>query len=242
MTDEAAYGARTLELLQRLAEQGAEQMTLLMRHSAREYAPGRHDLENPLTADGRRFAHDFGAGLPPGYYLRAYASPVARCEDTAELAHAAYLEAGGSGKGVRPVEGLGVFYVLDQMKMFKAMTAAADGMHTFVEAWMAGRVAPDIVLPAPLAARHLLALLVARMDDQPRQPGLDLCVSHDLTLYMMREQLLGLTRAERGEVRYLDGMVVFRVGDALHCATHDRDPVAIGHWLDQGDGVDARMG
>ena len=93
------FGVRTNALVERVRGTGVDSMTLLMRHSAREYAPGRHDLENPLTEAGRQFARDFGLRLAPELTLRAYASPVARCIDTADLIHAAQLERGGRGAG-----------------------------------------------------------------------------------------------------------------------------------------------
>ena len=240
--EEVAYGERTTALLDDLLASGVERLSLLMRHSAREYAPGRHDLENPLTEEGRSLAHAFGARLPPRLVLRAYASPVARCEDTAELIHAAHLEIGGRGRGgARPVEGLGVFYVLDQMKMFKAMSTSTEGMGAFVRAWLDGRVPEDIVLPAPLAAKSLLRMLFARLESQSAGPALDLCVTHDLTLYLMREVCLGLARETHGDVRYLDGMVLFeRDGDYL-AATHDQPPVSVRKVL-EGTPVDPRLG
>lgn len=227
----APYGERTTELVASLRARGVERFSLLMRHSAREYAPGRHDLENPLTEQGRTLARQFGLRLPPELVLRGYNSPVQRCEDTAELIHAGHLEVGGRGKGgCRPVECLGVFYVLDQMKMFKAMSVAAEGLGSFVRAWMDGAMAPDIVMPAPVAASTLLTALVTRLRTQRDGPAMDLCVSHDLTLYLMREQLLGLRR-EDADVLYLDGMAIWETDDGVHVATHDAGPRRLADWL-----------
>lgn len=241
--NQAVYGERTTRLINELFAAGVTRMSVLMRHSAREYAPGRHDLENPLTAEGRAFAHAFGARLPAELVLRAYASPVARCEDSAELIHAAHLEQGGRGRGgARPVEGLGVFYVLDQMKMFKAMSTSTEGMGSFIRAWLDGRMPADIVLPPRLAASSLLNLLFTRLQTQTASPALDLCVSHDLTLYLMRELCLGLTREATGDVLYLDGMVVFeRDGDYL-AATHDQAPRSVAKLMGLSGPVDARLG
>ncbi len=237
------HGERTTALLDDLWKQGIRRMSLLMRHSAREYAAGKHDLANPLTEEGRRLAHLFGTRLRPELAVRAYASPVARCEDTAELIHAAHLELGGRGRGgCRPVEGLGVFYVLDQMKMFRAMSTSTEGMSSFVRAWLDGQVPKDIMLPAEVAARSILTMLTTRLATQEASPALDICVSHDLTLYLMREVCLGLSRKDHGDVLYLDGMVVFeRDGDWL-AATHDQVPKSVGALLGSAAAIDARMG
>ena len=81
MTD---YGDATRELVRSVFEEGASHAALLMRHSAREFAPGRHDLENPLTDEGRELARQLGVGLPKNVLLRGYASPAERCLETAE--------------------------------------------------------------------------------------------------------------------------------------------------------------
>lgn len=222
------YGERTSALLDRLHEDGVTRISLLMRHSAREYAPGRHDLDNPLTEDGRRYAREFGTHVPAALRVRAYSSPVPRCQDTAELIHAAHLEKGGLGRGgARPVEGLGVFYVLDQMKMFKAMSTSAEGMRGLMRAWFDGRVAEDIMLPAPLAARCLLRLLITRLQGQSSDPALDLCVTHDLSLYLFREVCLGMRADTAGKVRYLDGIACFERDGEWYAATHDCKPTPL---------------
>jgi len=237
------HGERTTALIDRLWHDGVRRMSLLMRHSAREYAPGRHDLANPLTEEGRRLAHLFGSRLRPELALRAYASPVARCEDTAELIHAAHREMGGRGRGgARPVEGLGVFYVLDQMKMFKAMSTSTEGMGSFVRTWLDGQVPEDIMLPAEVAARSLLKLLTTRLISQEASPALDIGVSHDLSLYLMREVCLGLSRERHGDVLYLDAMVIFERDGDWWAATHDQAPKSVGGMLGQAAAVDARMG
>ena len=80
-----AYGDRTLAMLDSLETVGVERAALIMRHSAREYVAGRHDLANPLTDAGRAYARNFGERLGPAWALRAYSSPAGRCVETAEL-------------------------------------------------------------------------------------------------------------------------------------------------------------
>ena len=59
-----APGDATVRLLNDLFEGGVESAVVLMRHSAREFAPGRHDLANPLTEEGRELARRLGERLP----------------------------------------------------------------------------------------------------------------------------------------------------------------------------------
>ena len=127
------YGDATLEQVQAMADDGCTHMVLLMRHSAREFNPAVHDLENPLTDEGRELSQRLGRQLPKAYTLRGYASPAGRCVDTAQLCLDGHAAEGGSSTRVRPVEGLGVFYVLDQMKMYRVMRDMGSVSYTHLK-------------------------------------------------------------------------------------------------------------
>ena len=57
-------GDRVIELIEHMLSQGVRHMSVLMRHSAREFAPDFHELENPLTPEGRDLALRLGKKLP----------------------------------------------------------------------------------------------------------------------------------------------------------------------------------
>ena len=59
----------------------------------------------------------------------------------------AHGDDGGRVTRHRPIEALGVFYVLDQMRMYRAMTAAT-GQVPFLAQWFAGAVPADVMMPA----------------------------------------------------------------------------------------------
>jgi broad specificity phosphatase PhoE len=219
------YGDATVRLVESALAAGARHVGLLMRHSAREFVPGRHDLENPLTDEGRALAHRMGERLPKSLVARAYASPAERCVETAALVLGGHEAGGGRVARHRPVEGLGVFYVLDQMRMFRAMQAAA-GQVAFLERWFAGEVPADVMMPADLAARLVARIVVEKLAEPGAAPQLDVCVSHDMTLYLVRDRLLG-TAPAAGEVRFLDGLAFYDDGSGV--------------WLAAADGTRARV-
>jgi len=216
------YGDSTIALLERVLAEEADRAVALMRHSAREFAPGVHDLENPLTAEGRDLAVRLGARLPKQATLRGYASPPARCMDTAELVLAGHRDGGGPATRHRPVEGLGVFYALDQMKMWKSMSAAG-GLVPFMQHWVRGDVPRDAMMPADVAATLILRLMHARLADPVAAHQLDLCVSHDMTLYLMRAVLLD-EPADGPEVRFLDALVLYESAGDVWLTSHHGTP------------------
>lgn len=213
------YGDATVELVDRVFQEDTRHAVVLMRHSAREFAPDRHDLENPLTAHGRERARDLGGRLPKALTLRGYASPPERCMETAALILEGHARGGGPVTRHRPLEALGVFYALDQMKMWKAMNAAG-GLVPFIADWVGGRTPADVMMPAELAGRLILQVLASKLEQPVAEAQLDLCVSHDMTLYLLREVLLG-EPAHGPEVGFLDALVLYPDGDGnLWFASH----------------------
>ena len=239
----SAHGDAALAMIGELMAGGVEQAAVLLRHSARTFEPGLHDLDNQLTDEGRSLCRRFGRRLPKRLTLRAYASPAHRCMETAQLVLDAHQTEGGSVTRHRPMEALGVFYALDQMKMWKGMQAAG-GMANYLRSWTAGTLPADAMMPAKWAARLVLASIAEKLTKRDRSPAqgrspgaradsagsldprsskattpvsrpqLDLHVSHDMTLYLLRSALLG-EPVDGPPVAFLDGLLVWRAEGAL---------------------------
>ena len=201
-------GDGSVALIEKVFAGGVDHAAVLLRHSAREYNPDRHDLLNPLTDAGRGLCERFGARLDKSLTLRGYASPAERCVETAELILRAHRAQGGGATRCRPVEGLGVFYVLDQMKMWQAMQQAG-GMADYLRAWLEGAAPEDAMVPADLAARLVLRVMTGKLATPVAKPQLDILITHDITLHLVRDRLLG-ERVEGPEVEFLDALVAFR--------------------------------
>ena len=174
---------------------------------------------------GTRLARAFGTALPKRLLVRGYTSPAQRCVETTELILQGHAAAGGQITRSRPIEALGVFYVLDQMRMYRAMTAAT-GQVPFLASWFAGGVPADVMMPAPLAAKLLGGVVASKLRAPVQRPQLDLCVSHDMSLYLVRDRLLEMNVAEAGEVAFLDGVAVLRARRARLDARAARASVA----------------
>ncbi|MGY8854536.1 MAG: histidine phosphatase family protein [Pseudomonadales bacterium] len=219
-------GNTTTELIETLTNEGVDHIVLLMRHSAREYAPGKHDLLNPLTDEGRDLARDMGKRLPKGLVVRGYTSPAERCVETAGLIMSGYAAAEGQILRNRVVEALGVFYVLDQIKMFKSMQAEG-GMIGFLQRWFDGGIARDILMPADLAARLVGGLAKEKLSQTGGEPRLDLLVSHDFTLYTIKDQLLKQGINRYPDVHYLDGVAFFNRDGKTFIQSHHEPAIEL---------------
>jgi broad specificity phosphatase PhoE len=212
------HGDTALALVEEVLADGVRHAVVLMRHSAREFAPGRHDLLNPLTEEGRASARALGERLPKTLTLRGYASPPERCMETAALVLDGHRGRGGQATRHRPLEALGVFYALDQMRMWKGMDAAG-GLVPYLGAWLRGDVPPDAMMPAPLAAEQVLRVLTGKLRQTLAEQQVDLCVSHDMTLYLMRAMLLEET-VDGPPVEFLDALVLYEREGGLWMRSH----------------------
>jgi hypothetical protein len=217
----------SLALLRGLQERGVTRSVVLMRHSARQFDPSLHDLENPLTERGRRIAAGFGQSLDSNTRIRAYASPPARCVETANLIREQHAGRGGEGRPVRVVEGLGVFYILDQIRMWKGMTQDQGGMAGYMQRWFDGECGPDELMPPGLAAVVVLRIMFGKLMQQSDQPAMDICISHDTTLLLVREKLLNLPLREHGAVDFLDSIVLYQDSEKFFLTSRWGGPVEV---------------
>ena len=200
-------GEGSVALVSQLHDEGVSRLALITRHSAREFNRDVHDLVNPLTDEGRLLCRRMGGSLPMALHVRGYASPPERCVETARLVIDAHGARGGRRGAVRVVESLGVFYALDQIKMWKALQLAG-GLSAFVEQWAAGTVAADAKIPAGDAARLILRSTLFRLRGGEESGSVDLCVTHDMTILMLRDQLLGEPAAHHS-VAFLEGLALY---------------------------------
>jgi hypothetical protein len=219
------YGQGTAELVRRVFDEGADRAVLLMRHSAREFNRDIHDLLNPLTEHGRALCVNLGRELPKDVHVKGYASPPERCMETARIVIDAHVEHGGEGGRTRPVEGLGVFYSLDQMKMWKGLRES-DGLADYVGRWFAGELPRDAMMPPNVAVDMIVEVLASKLLAPGADRQLDLCVSHDMTVYTVRHHV-GLEPVTGPEVEFLDGLILYTNGDDLRLASHHGGEVVI---------------
>ena len=215
------FGDASARMTRAIFAEGVERGVLLMRHSAREYWRDVHDLENPLTAEGRSLAARFGASLPD-VNLRGYSSPVMRCRETGALAieASAAAQRGGVISKVRDIEAFGVFYALDQIRMWKGLRKS-DGLADYVGQWFAGKVPQSAMMRPQRAVGMVLEVMLDKLTApaiQAGSPQLDLCVTHDMTFFTMREGA-GLEPATGPDVRFMDGLLMYEQDDKVFFAS-----------------------
>lgn len=217
-------GMQGHELLGTINSLRAACAAVVLRHAARHpIVDPREPLAAELTPAGRQDAEDFGSRITGFERLRLFHSPVKRCQQTAECVAAGAVRAGLSVELVGPQTELGVAYILDQIE-----TGRMSGVHGehFVRLWFTNQVPERLILRAPAIARRKLAYLTARLQE-PVSAGrrLDLHVSHDWNVLILRELLLGVRHEEAGWAPFLDGVVFAPDADKLQAFYRERAAV-----------------
>jgi hypothetical protein len=208
----------TIELVRRLAESGSDRISLIMRHSARSYdADMRKEPFLGLTQEGKKMALEFGRKLPDGFQLRSFSSYIGRCIETAYLIDRGYSMKGGATGIPEIEERLAPFYIIDLRKilgMASSYTAAA-----FIRKWIDGGIPEDIMMSPSSASFQMLDFLKHKLEDDPYGSRvLNVCITHDWNMYLIRELFLGIRQEEAGEVAFLEGVAVYEKGGEFFIA------------------------
>lgn len=221
-------GEHVLNILE--ASTSSSRVVALVRHAER-FKPAPVHRENRetsgllLTPEGHVAAKQFGRSLPLGRSLRIFHSSSQRAVETAEDILAGFLE-----RGVSPPSSLGGVEPL--LSTFHGSTAdevtqnrlkrELGGGKALMRAWMDGAVSPSVLRPASEARARLLEMMRTRLLSAPKD-SLELLISHDFAVILLRDWLFGVKFEEAAWPVYLDGIVIFeREEGGLTAAWRDR--------------------
>lgn len=173
-----------------------------------------------ITPNGAVAAEAFGARLEGFDCVRIFHSPVKRCRQTAECIARGLASAGRVVEIAGPEDALGVDYILDLKEAGRLTVLHSDH---FVRLWFTGQVPTTVIRDARQIAARKLGFLTERLQD-PCAGGrrLDLHVSHDWNIIVLRELMLSVRHEEAGWLTYLDGVAFALLPDGLHAVYRDR--------------------
>jgi hypothetical protein len=167
-----------------------------------------------LTEAGMEQAHAFGrslAGRFPGY--RIFHSPVKRCGQTA-LAISEEL----GGAPVHPEKALGVSYI--RVSVEEGFAEADKHGNNFLREWFDGRVPAGMFMPLAEARDLLIAYLKSKTEQAPCGT-LDIHITHDWNINVLREGIFGLRHEDAGWPDYLSGLAFFSGPNGLTAVMED---------------------
>lgn len=173
-----------------------------------------------ITPSGAAAAEAFGARIRDFACVRIFHSPIKRCRQTAESIARGVASTGCLVEIAGPEDALGVDYILD-LKEAGRLTVL-HGNH-FVRLWFSGEVAPTIMGSAFQIAARKLAFLAQKLEEPcPHGRRLDLHVSHDWNIIILRELICSVRHEEAGWLDFLDGVAFSSIPGGLQAVYRDR--------------------
>ncbi|MBU3915770.1 histidine phosphatase family protein [bacterium] len=220
--EENNFGRNTLKLISDLKERGINRFSVIMRHSARHY-----DRENPqtepfqgLTEEGKEYAYNLGKGIPRDLTIRLFSSTFGRCIETAYLIDKGFTAMGGSTINNTINIKLAPSYVKKPYSLAKIMR---EEIPDFVRYWFEGNISTDIIDSMDNAAIEIVGFLVDELKELPEN-HVNITISHDWNMYLIKEHFLDLKHEAAGKVEYLEGAVIYKENDKVYMAHHQCEP------------------
>jgi Phosphohistidine phosphatase SixA len=202
-----------LELLETLrAVPAGTPAAVILRHAAR--FPITDQAEShlaELTPQGIADAEAFGTRIQGFDCIRLFHSPIKRCQQTAEAILRGATKIGLSGEIAGPEDTLGAGYIFDLAEIGRLAVQHRDN---FVRLWLSGEFPSHVLRSAVDLANIKLDYILERLREPcPRGRRLDLHVSHDWNILILRELFCAIRHEDVGWLDFLDGVVFAPQGD-----------------------------
>lgn len=219
------YGMKTRQLAEKYLSNGNNRCLIVLRHSVRHY-----DTDNPinepfmgLTEEGKQLSYQWGHTLSPKKRLNFFSSFIGRCIETAYLMDKGHVAAGGVTSNNMIEATLSPFYVRDVLRLFEEYIRQPD----FLTVWFKNDIPSEVITPPGQVAAAMMAFWKERLSDSRLSDQVDVCVTHDWNLFVLRWYLLGIFPDPREKVDYLEGLIVFREKNKNYVAAPGHAPRAL---------------
>jgi hypothetical protein len=165
-----------------------------------------------LTPAGIEAAARLGHALSSRYKrIRLFHSPVLRCAQTAQSICEGAGPAGASATVHGPRNCLGGSYLLYPTA---ALPLADELRPKFVRTWFSGGLPPAIIKPFAQSLAEHTEYILAELGTSQAPASMDVHVTHDWNLMVLREGIFGIRYEEVGWPDYLDGVVLHEAAAA----------------------------
>ena len=222
MTTEA-FGSQTLNTINHLHQQGIKKIAVIMRHSERHYDndyPDREPFMN-LTENGKDVSFQFGEQLPPKMLVRTFSSFIGRCIETAYLIDKGYTFKGGKTRSNMVELLVSPFYAKNPVEIMK--TFLESGYSNFIRAWLNGDFSSEVIEDPRESAKTIVSFAKEQLI-QSLENHIDISITHDWNLYLVKEIFLGLKHEDAGAVEYLEGVVLYANNNDFFITNHQTKP------------------
>ena len=182
------------------------QSAIVIRHAERyEICSAEEYWTCGLTDAGIRQAINFGREIAEYHEsYRLFYSPVKRCQETAENIMASLEKSGKTIQLIEPEKILGVSYI--QIDIIDGFHEADKFGNDFIRAWFDGLVDSSFFMPLHETKHEHVNYLHEKFSTMQGKRHMDIHVTHDWNINVLREGIFGLRHEEAGWPGFLSGL------------------------------------
>jgi len=217
---------QTIELVRNLLGQGVDRISLVLRHSDRQYSDNlRLEPFMGLNDSGKAYAFDLGKSFPLDLTPVLFSSHFGRCVETAYLIDKGFTAVSGKLLPHNTLDtALTPFYVKDIVTATKMLIETSSNQ--FVRDWFDKTIDESIMLDPEVTANRITDFMVSRLKElSPGQTAV--CVTHDWNIFPIKQFKLKLSHEDALDAGYLDAVAFFEKDNRVFGVARQFDPVEI---------------
>ncbi len=217
---------QTIDTINKTIDQGIKKIGVIIRHSDRYFSQeARYESFMGLTDQGKDFAFDFGSKLRSNPVPRICSSFIGRCIETAYL-----IDKGFTKQNNICIEHnylsdiLGPLFIKDAEKAIKMVQKLKSNL--FLRNWFDKQIDESIMENPEKTSDDLCEFMVEQIKSL-EQNQIALCISHDWSIFSIKEFKMNLKHETAGDVGYLDALVFFEKDNKYYITNYQTEPVLL---------------
>ena len=217
---------QTINTINKILDQGADKISVLIRHSDRFFSKEvKPEPFMGLTERGKNFAFDFGLQLRSNPIPRLCSSFIGRCIETAYLIDKGFTKQNSITLNHNYLSDiLGPLFVKDVEKTIKL--AQNQETNLFLREWFDKRIDESIMEDPEKTSDNLCEFMVDQIKSL-KNNQIALCISHDWSIFPIKEFKMNLKHETSGDVGYLDGLIFFEKDNKYYITNYQSDPILL---------------
>ena len=197
-------------------------ISVVLRHSIREEISDKASIRGALlTNEGKKLAYEFGTLLPKDRFIRIFHSPISRCKETAESIYEGILNNDGSCSIIGEQNFLAGAYVYEREAFINILFGLSGS--EFINEWFKGRINRNILEPPTMARYGILKYLF--QSNQKNINEIDIHISHDLNLILLKSFLLDVLSKDFRWPDYMEGVIFKRDEKKMILCVEDKEKI-----------------
>jgi hypothetical protein len=217
---------QTIETINKILDQGVNKISVIIRHSDRLFSTEpKPEPFMGLTDIGKNFAFDFGSQLRPNPVPKLCSSFIGRCIETAYLIDKGFTKQNNLSLGHNFLaDVLGPLYIKDVEKVIKLFKK--QGSNIFLRNWFDKRIDDSIIEDPEKTSDNLCKFMLEQIKSL-EENQIALCISHDWSIFPLKEFKMNLKHETSGDIGYLDALIFFEKDDKYYITNYQTDPILL---------------